>query len=147
VVVASEQPVYPIGQGWNCKRIEDRLCEARLTGQVGRCSMLAVPMTAGRVECSGRPTEHLPEVDRVNEVLAWLGWLEPDLARLMWTRAQGTSWKAIAHCLGISVRTAQRQHRYALSIIVWRLHGRRIPGTWSRRFLLDRVAALSRGIS
>ena len=84
-------------------------------------------------------------ITRTDEVLGWLRWLEPDDARLIWARANGVPWKGIACRFGLSVRTAQRRHAHGLGVVVWRLHRRPIPSTWSRRFLLARVEALSRG--
>jgi len=141
----------PIHPAWNCQGVEDRVLEAgetllRLADLDRHRACLPLLATTARTEGPHSPLSHLPEVERMREALTWLGWLEPDVARLMLARAQGVSWKAVAHYFGISVRTAQRQRRYALSIILWRLHGRRIPHTWSRHFLLSRVAALSRGL-
>jgi len=121
----------PISPGWNCQCVEYRLLEAA--------------ETLNRMTGPDWTDARLPQINRMHEALSWLGWLQPDLARLMLSRAQCMSWKALAHCSGVSVRTAQRQYRYALSVIVWRLHGRNIPRTWSRQFLLARVATLSRG--
>lgn len=144
---------WRISTAWSYQLVKDRLREAAETLN----SLLeldpdgfSLPFltTDGRTE-RGRAPSQLPRsdaVDRMCEVLTWMTWLEPDVARLAWTRAQGSSWKAMAFSLGVSVRTAQRQRRYAVSAILWRLHGRRIPRTWSRQFLLERVAALSRGI-
>jgi hypothetical protein len=140
----------PDNPPWNTQRIE--VCLRKAAEAVERLLDVERPWARSPLQL---PTRWIVRSDpliahwqdnRTYEVLAWLGWLETELARLAWSRARRMSWKTLAHYSGMSVRTAQRQHRYALSIIVWRLHGRPIPGTWSRRFLVDRVVALSRGI-
>jgi hypothetical protein len=143
--------LFPIRPDWNRQRVEERVFEAAqtlmsLTDQERHRACSPGLMADTGIQGSGFQTSYPQPVDRVREALRWLGWLDPDLARLTWARAQGVSWKAVAHCFGVSVRTAQRRRSYALGVIVWRLHGRPIPRTWSRQFLLARVVALSRGL-
>ena len=143
----------PINPAWNCQRVEDRMLEAAetlncLADLIRHREHSAALMTTGQMQDSNSPALGLPDPNkfsRMREVLTWLDWLEPDVARLMWARAQGVSWKGVAYRFGLSVRTAQRQRRYALGVILWCLHDRHIPRKWSRQFLLARVAALSRG--
>lgn len=40
-------------------------------------------------------------IDRMDEALAWLRWLEPDTARILWLRACGVRWKLITWRMGI----------------------------------------------
>ena len=48
-----------------------------------------------------RPAAASPEaIDRMDEVLGWLCWLEPEERRLVWLRAEGLPWKRITHRLG-----------------------------------------------
>lgn len=82
-------------------------------------------------------------IDRMDETLEWLGWLEPDDARLVWARLEGWPWQGIGWRFGVSVRTAQRRWEFSVSLITWRLLGRALPSTWSRRFLVNRVRVLS----
>ena len=82
-------------------------------------------------------------IDRMDITLDWLRWLEPEDAKLVWARAEGQPWKAISWRFGLPVRTAQRRWQYALSLVTWRLQGRSVPSTWSRRFLVERVAFAS----
>jgi hypothetical protein len=139
--------------GWTYQHVEDRVVEAteilRRIAERGLDGALPLWLTTTvRTDSMSPLAPHTPTptaLSRMHEVLSWLSWLEPDVARLTWARAQGVSWKSVAYRFGLSVRTAQRQRRYALGVILWRLHDRPIPRTWSRQFLLARVAALSRG--
>lgn len=66
-------------------------------------------------------------IDRLDATLAWLGWLPPDVARILWARANGHAWRAIAGLSGQSVRTCQRRTTEGLLAIARRLNGER-PG-------------------
>jgi hypothetical protein len=39
-------------------------------------------------------------IDRMDEVLGWLSWIEPELRMLLWMRAEGLPWKRVTHRLG-----------------------------------------------
>ena len=78
-------------------------------------------------------------ITRMEEALAWLRWLERDDVKLVWARSERTPWKAICCRFGISRATANRRHQYALSLIAWRLNGRRPPTKRSRDFLIERM--------
>lgn len=82
-------------------------------------------------------------IDRMDETFGWLRWLEPDDARLVWARADRAPWKAICWRFGIARATACRRWEYALSLIAWRLRGRRAPARQSRQRLVARVRSLS----
>ncbi len=70
-----------------------------------------------------RPIPPAPgAIDRMDEVLRWLWWLERDEARLVWARATGRPWKAIAYEHGIDRTTAWRRWTYALITIAARLN-------------------------
>ena len=58
-----------------------------------------------------------------------LRWLKPDETKLVWARAEGTPWKQICWRFGIARATAHRRWRYALSLIVYRLNGKRPTAT------------------
>ena len=80
-------------------------------------------------------------IDRMDETMAWLRWLEPDDARIVWLRASGEPWKAVCWKVGLA-RTAAHQHwMYALCVIVWRLNGRRLPHNASRRRVIEETQA------
>ena len=72
-----------------------------------------------------RPAAAAPEaLDRMDEALGWLCWLEPDERRLVWLRADGMPWKWITHRLGIGRTTAWQRWRIALLKIATRLNAR-----------------------
>jgi hypothetical protein len=76
-------------------------------------------------------------IDRMDEALAWLAWLDPAEARIVWLRASGERWKTVCWKVGLA-RTAAHQHWiYALCVISWRLNGRRLPHNISRRRVVE----------
>jgi hypothetical protein len=64
--------------------------------------------------------ESLPPVQAA---LDWLEWLDPNLRRIAWDRANGSPWKAIAHVQGIDRTTAWRRWTCAMVTIAARLNG------------------------
>jgi len=70
-----------------------------------------------------RPGPPAPKaIDRMDESLRWMRWLEPEEVRLVWLRAEGVRWKAIAHRFGMDRSTAWRHWTYALIKIASRLN-------------------------
>jgi hypothetical protein len=70
-----------------------------------------------------RPIPPSPEaIDRMEEVLGWLCWLEPEERRLVWLRAEGLPWKRITCRLGIGRTTAWQKWTMALLKIASRLN-------------------------
>jgi len=61
-------------------------------------------------------------IDRMDETMLWLRWLDPDEVRLVWLRAEGVRWKIIGHRFGIDRSTAWRHWTYALIKIATRLN-------------------------
>ena len=62
-------------------------------------------------------------IDRMDEALVWLSWLEPDDARIVWLRACRLPWKLVTWRIGLG-RTAAWQHwAAALITIAARLDG------------------------
>jgi hypothetical protein len=59
--------------------------------------------------------------------ITWLKLLEPDDAKLAWTRAEGASQKAVCWRFGISRAIAHRRWGYGLCLIAWQLNGRPSP--------------------
>jgi hypothetical protein len=80
----------------------------------------------------------------MEQTLDWLKWLEPEDVKLVWARAENAPWKMICWRFGISRPTADRRWRYAVSVITWRLNGRRVSPKRSRTFVIERARALSR---
>ena len=90
------------------------------------------------------PPPSASAISRMEAMLPWLTWLEPEDAKLVWARAEGTPWKPICWRFGIARATAHRRWQYGLSLIAWRLNGRRIPAKRSRRFMVERSRRASR---
>ena len=64
-------------------------------------------------------------IDRMDQTLEWLRWLEADDARIVWLRACGIRWKPICHRFGVSRDTAWRHWMAALVTIAGKLNGSR----------------------
>ena len=70
-----------------------------------------------------RPAAPAPEaIDRMDEALGWLCWLDAAERRLVWLRAEGLPWKRITHRLGIGRTTAWQRWTMALLKIAVRLN-------------------------
>lgn len=82
-------------------------------------------------------------ITRMEETLDWLRWLEADDAKLVWARSDRTPWKAICWQFGIARATAHRRWQYGISVIAWRLNGRKLPAKRSKRY----VTAMAAGIA
>ena len=60
------------------------------------------PKLIGAAGRQVRPAAAAPEaIDRMDETLGWLMWLEPEERQLLWLRAEGMPWKWITRRLGI----------------------------------------------
>jgi hypothetical protein len=60
-------------------------------------------------------------IDRMDEALGWLLWLEPEERQLVWLRAEGVPWKRITHRLAIGRTTAWQRWTMALAKVATRL--------------------------
>jgi hypothetical protein len=80
-------------------------------------------------------------VARTAEALSWLSWLDPEDARIVRARAEGSPWKLICWRFAIGRATAHRRWQYGLSLIAWRLNGRQLPAKRSRRRFLELARA------
>jgi hypothetical protein len=70
-----------------------------------------------------RPAAAAPEaIDRMDEALGWLLWLEPQERQLLWLRAEGMPWKRITRWLGIGRTAAWQRWTTALLKIAVRLN-------------------------
>jgi hypothetical protein len=99
----------------------DRLPEPKLRGFYSLLPLLPDgPAGDGARE---RPAAPAPEtIDRMDEALGWLMWLEPEERRLVWARAQGLPWKRVTRRLGIGRTTAWQRTTTALLKIAVRLN-------------------------
>jgi hypothetical protein len=119
---------------WRPERVAERLSEAAdVLGRLpeprspGVYSLWPILVDAAVADStSTRPAAPPPEaIDRMDEALGWLGWLEPDERRIVWMRAEGLPWKRITHRLGIGRTTAWHRWTTALLKITTRLNATR----------------------
>ena len=133
-------------------RLEDaaqvmrRLPPVRVPGYFNTWPKMMVEF-ADRVGREPRPMRSPPPstaaITRMEEALVWLRWLEGDDAKLVWARSDRTPWKAICWRFGIGRATAHRRWQYGLSVVAWRLNGRRVPAKRSRSFVVENVRRVS----
>ena len=114
--------------GWTPELVAERLAEAadvlaRLPNEQVHGLFDLWPRMVGATCPGPRPAAPAPEaVDRMDQALGWLMWLEPEERRLVWLRAEGLSWKRITHWLGIGRTTAWQRSTLALLKISVRLN-------------------------
>jgi Domain of unknown function (DUF6362) len=114
--------------GWTPGLVAERLAEAadvlaRLPDAKMRGLYDLWPKLVGEPCRHMRPAAAAPEaIDRMDEALGWLMWLEPEERRLVWLRAEGLPWKWITHRLGIGRTTAWQRWTVALLKIATRLN-------------------------
>jgi Domain of unknown function (DUF6362) len=95
-----------------------RLPDAKMRSYYGPWRTLV-----GATDRGASPAAPAPEaIDRMDEALGWLRWLEPEERRLVWLRAEGVPWKRITHWLGIGRTTAWQRWTTALLKIAIRLN-------------------------
>jgi Domain of unknown function (DUF6362) len=83
----------------------------------------AMPHAAAGDRALIRPAAPTPEaIDRMDEVLGWLMWLDSEERQLVWLRAEGMPWKWITRRLGIGRTTAWQRSTIALLKITTRLN-------------------------
>ena len=93
----------------------------------------------GQTPQARRPRPGPRAITEAEATLLWLRWLEPQDARLVWLRANRTAWKPICWEVGISRATANRRWEYGLSVITWRLNGKRVPAKRSMDHVIQRA--------
>jgi hypothetical protein len=86
-----------------------------------------------------RPPPSPTAISRMEETLAWLAWLEPADAKIVWLRANGERWKTICWKVGLARAAANERWLYALCAITWRLNGWDLPSSRSKRYLINRT--------
>lgn len=134
---------------WTVEMVEERLVEAadvmrrlpsvRVPGYFNTWPAMVVEF-ADLVGQEPEPMRLSPPspaaISRMEQTLLWLRWLDPIDAKIVWARATGERWKSICWKTGLG-RTAANQHwLYALSILAWKLNGRK-PGRLSRRHIIE----------
>ena len=86
------------------------------------------PATIHQVRCAptdeddASPPQTAHALDQMHAALMWLRWLDADLQRIAWDRANSRPWKAIAHEHGIDRTTAWRRWTCAMITIAARLN-------------------------
>jgi hypothetical protein len=63
-------------------------------------------------------------ITRLDETLDWLRWLPRDAQHILWSRANGLSWRKIARFAGKAPNTCRAWYRAALRYIAARLNSR-----------------------
>jgi hypothetical protein len=117
-----------IGPHWDQEAVASRLEEAvdvlaRLPDEQVRGLYDLWPKLVGEPCRHARPAAAAPEaIDRMDQAVGWLMWLEREERRLVWLRAEGVPWKRITHWLGIGRTTAWQRWTTALLKIVVRLN-------------------------
>jgi Domain of unknown function (DUF6362) len=114
---------------WTPLPVAERLAEAadaleRLPqgGVQGYASRLRWPYADAGRSGARLPSPSPEAIDRMDEALGWLMWLEPGERRLVWLRAEGVPWKRITQRLGIGRTTAWQRWTIALLKISVRLN-------------------------
>jgi hypothetical protein len=114
--------------GWTSELVAERLAEAadvlaRLPEERVHGFYDLWPRMVGALWTGGGRAAAMPEaIDRMDEALRWLTWLELEERRLVWLRAEGMPWKRITHRLGIGRTTAWQRWTIALLKITTRLN-------------------------
>ena len=117
-----------IEQRWDNETVARRLEEAadvlaRLPDERVRGLYDLWPRLLGEPCGHARAAAAAPEaIDRLDEVLGWLMWLDPGERRLVWLRAEGLPWKRITYRFGIGRTTAWQRWTMALLKISTRLN-------------------------
>jgi hypothetical protein len=118
-------------RGWTPQTVAERLAEAadvldRLPEpkELGFYSLWPLlPEEPAGDAARTRPAAPAPEgIDRMDEALVWLAWLEPKERHLVWLRAEGLPWKRITYRFGIGRTTAWQRWTIALLKIATRLN-------------------------
>jgi hypothetical protein len=86
-----------------------------------------------------RPLPSPRMITEADATLLWLRWVEPDIARILWARANRLPWKGICHEHAISRAAANRRHDYGLAVIVWRLNGKQVPAKRSMSYVVGQA--------
>ncbi|MGE0854123.1 MAG: DUF6362 family protein [Hyphomicrobiaceae bacterium] len=142
---------------WTPEKVEERMVEAvavlrrlppvRVGGYFSTWPKMMVEFSdlVGQTpEPMKLPPPSPAAISRMEATLEWMKWLEPADSKLVWMRAERHQWKAICWRFGLSRATANRKFDYALSLITWRLNGRRVPTRRSRRYVVERVRTVPR---
>ena len=141
---------------WTPSLIEERFVEA--ADVMKRLPNIRVPghfntwpaMMAEFADLIGREPARLrrgppaPDaISRMDETLAWLRWVDPADAKIVWLRASGCRWKEICWKVGLARTAANQRWLYALCVIAFRLSGEQPPARRSRQHAIELARARS----
>ena len=94
-----------------------------------------------------RPMCVLPSpaaISRMEETLSWTVGLDPIDGKIIWMRAYGERWKTICWAVGLQRSAAHQHWLYALCVIAFRLNGRRLNRSYSKRKVIELAGAAQR---
>ena len=86
-----------------------------------------------------RPWPSPGSIDRMDETMQWLQWLDPDVAKICWFRAAGKRWKTICWKVGLQRTAVNQRYLFGHCVIACRLNGHRLPSNRSRRDVIAMV--------
>ncbi|MBB57543.1 MAG: DUF6362 family protein [Terasakiella sp.] len=137
---------------WTAPLVEERLAEAagvlkRLPEEKVQGYFSAWPDVVHNIHESfgwhdpvlRRPWPSPGSIDRMDETMQWLQWLEPDVAKICWFRAAGERWKTICTRVGLQRTAVHQRYLFGHCVIAWKLNGRRLPRNCSRRKVIEMV--------
>ncbi len=90
-----------------------------------------------------RPWPSPASIDRMEEALTWIRFLELEDGKLVWARVEKTPWKQICWQFGITRTTANRRWQYGIAVITLRLNGRRVATRRSIEYVIEQAKPLS----
>ena len=138
---------------WTPLPVAERLAEAadaleRLPqgGVQGYTSRLRWPYADDGRSGARLPSPSPEAIDRMDEALGWLMWLEPGERRLVWLRAEGLPWKRITQRLGIGRTTAWQRWTMALLKISVRLNAAEEQKRPNNKTLNTRAGSVLQGM-
>ena len=83
-------------------------------------------------------------ISRMEETLSWTVGLDPVEGKIIWMRAYGERWKTICWTVGLQRSAAHQHWLYALCVIAFRLNGRRLNRSYSKRKVIELAGAAQR---
>ena len=130
---------------WTPELVAERLEEAvdvlsRLPEDKVRGLYDLWPRLVGAICAGAHPLLPASEaIDRMDEAMGWLCWLDREERRLVWLRAEGLPWKRITNQFGIGRTTAWKRWTIALLKISTRLNAadeqnrlnNKLPNKWA----------------
>ena len=141
---------------WTPSLVEERLAEAawvlRRMPELRRQGYFStwpevVHSFADKVGQEPKPMRVLPShaaISRMEETLSWTVGLDPIDGKIIWLRAHGERWKTICWMVGLQRSAAHERWLYALCVIAFRLNGRRLNRSYSKRKVIEMAGAAQR---